>query len=66
MLIGQLQVGAQVHSQNFAYLCVYATTTVSAMFVFLHRNSQACTLSHDIQVISNLLITFDYLYELVT
>ena len=29
----------KVQSQNFAYLCVYATTTVSAVFSFLHRNS---------------------------
>ena len=37
MLIGQVHIGTQVHSQNFAYLCVYATTTVSAVFSFLQR-----------------------------
>ena len=30
----------QVHSQNFAYLCVYATTTVSVALYFLHRNTE--------------------------
>ena len=29
-------------------------------------NNQACTLSHDIQVISNIFITFDYHFELIT
>ena len=37
MLIGQVHIGAQVHSQNFGYLCVYAIATVSVVFSFLYR-----------------------------
>ena len=39
MLIVQVHIGAQVHSTNLAYLCVYATTTVSVLFSFLHPNT---------------------------